>query len=611
MISERYEEVLANAQGNPLFLEEFSRAFRPGALDGTIERQRRQSSGVVDDAEFGHAALSSTIEDLISARLDSLSLDGRRLLELAAVIGETVPRRLLSVIIGSAVASRIDALDELIEGEFLARSSGPTGDFLVFSHGLLREVCYDTALKSRRRELHAMVMEAYEILYEERLDEFCGELAKHSVIAEIWDKAAHYNFSAAQKAQDFSSFRSAHRYFDTALSAIEKLPKNEDIERLEVDVHLAHRATQGALGLLDDMRKDQERAEALLRGKADTARLCAVKTAQTFANSYGGDLGSAIAAGEIALELSLKLNNPARRLAATYHLAQAKLWSGAFQEVVDLLSGDRDLITGELRTERLGTAGTTSVLWLGHLGAAQTYRGNFDAAHAVFDQMRQIGEATGRPYDRAMADFYMGFGYSYRGEYRAALGPIDAAEKACAEATIPFLVPVILIIKGYALGRSGQPKRAQEILDEAVGLSDRTGLDYAKAWSRCYLAQVQVTRGALDAAADTLSVARGIAEQHGYRGVLALAHRLGAEAALAAEPPRTDDAAVELDRAADLAREAGMEPEMAICEWLRADILDVSGIADASEETRAAAAKRFKALGMKYPARSVGWSGTK
>jgi len=135
------ERILDKAEGNPLFLEELTRAAAESG-DGSAE-------GPVPD----------TVQDVVSARVDRLPEPARRLLQCAAAVG-----RGFSVAVLRAVCEEPETLDRtlrlLTHLEFLEeRFEGGESTFL-FKQALVHEVVLGGMLERHRRALHERVAAA-------------------------------------------------------------------------------------------------------------------------------------------------------------------------------------------------------------------------------------------------------------------------------------------------------------------------------------------------------------------------------------------------------------------------------------------------------------------
>jgi len=213
------DRLTARAEGNPLFVEEMIRSLRErGVLD------RRDGHILVrDDAD---AALPGSVRDVIAARLDQLDPETREVLQTAAVIGRTVFGRLLAAVRpGEGGLDR--PLRELTErGLLVERRTRRTGARVVrtlvaeteyvFQHALVQESAYDAIAAPARRELHGRVATAIEAIFADRLPDFYGMLAYHSVRASDLAKAEAYLFKAGEQAARAAAASEALRCFEQA-----------------------------------------------------------------------------------------------------------------------------------------------------------------------------------------------------------------------------------------------------------------------------------------------------------------------------------------------------------------------------------------------------------
>src|SRR5262249_31607725 len=110
--------ILAQAEGNPVFLEELARAVRDGGGGGD-------------------PAVPDTIEQVIQARIDRLPLPHRNLLQEASVVGTDVPLALLRAVTDQSDEMLQRALAELTGSEFLQLAG--EGQY-TFKHALTHEV---------------------------------------------------------------------------------------------------------------------------------------------------------------------------------------------------------------------------------------------------------------------------------------------------------------------------------------------------------------------------------------------------------------------------------------------------------------------------------------
>ena len=204
--------IRAKAEGNPLFMEEIVRSLLE---QHALEREHSGRGWQAVEAAH-HLTIPDTIQGLLQARLDRLEPEVREVLRVASVIGRTFFYRVLA-----AVAQGGDALDTHVErlkdlDLIRERRRLPELEFL-FKHALIQEAAYASMLVRRRRELHKLVATSVELLFADRLEEYCAVLAYHYGRAEEWEKAHEYLFKAGDQAGRLAADSEALAHYQQAL----------------------------------------------------------------------------------------------------------------------------------------------------------------------------------------------------------------------------------------------------------------------------------------------------------------------------------------------------------------------------------------------------------
>ncbi len=172
--------LVREAEGNPLYLEELSRALLEGGLE---PRGRTWTISVRADL------LPPALENLLVARMDRLSPEARQLVPVAAAIGRTFPVAALEEIVGGDVG---DGLTALLRSEIVREDRRYPVFECSFTHGLLHDAALSTVTSTRKRELYARVASAFESLYAESLDDHLERLAHYHAQAGNLPKAFEY-----------------------------------------------------------------------------------------------------------------------------------------------------------------------------------------------------------------------------------------------------------------------------------------------------------------------------------------------------------------------------------------------------------------------------------
>jgi class 3 adenylate cyclase/pimeloyl-ACP methyl ester carboxylesterase len=255
--------IVERAEGNPLFVEELSRAL---VEDGTLQR----TNGTYRLARPpGEVAVPGTIQGVIMARIDRLPEAAKTALQVASVIGREFSARLVERVAAMGDGAQ-RALGELRAVELIYEKSVSPELAYMFKHALTHDVAYDSLLRQRRRVLHRRAGEVIEELYADRLPELYETLAWHYVQGEMWMKAVFYLVRSADKARGQFGFADGARYCE---QAIEILDRNggEEAERLQALERLGD--LRSLLGELEPANKAYDRALEVASAPPDRLRV--------------------------------------------------------------------------------------------------------------------------------------------------------------------------------------------------------------------------------------------------------------------------------------------------------------------------------------------------
>src|SRR5436190_472891 len=208
------ELITRRAEGNPLFVEELSRALLE---DGTLQRD---NGGLKLARPLSAVVIPDTVQGVIMARIDRLPEAPKAALQVASVIGREFSAQLVERVAALPQDAR-QALGELRAVELIYQKSAFPELAYLFKHALTHDVAYESLLKQHRRALHRRAGEVIEDLYAERLSEFYEALAGHYLQGEVWPRAVEYCLKAAGKARAHYAYRQAIRQCEDALRILE------------------------------------------------------------------------------------------------------------------------------------------------------------------------------------------------------------------------------------------------------------------------------------------------------------------------------------------------------------------------------------------------------
>jgi ABC-type oligopeptide transport system substrate-binding subunit/class 3 adenylate cyclase/tetratricopeptide (TPR) repeat protein len=216
-----HAQILAQAEGNPFFLEELVRSL---VDSGAVERV---AGGWRFDHETG-VEVPATVEKVILARVDRLSPDCRRVLTAASVLGRQFSLPLLRGVTHDTADLR-DSLRELQRLDLLREGRRWPQPEFRFKHVLIQETVYRTVVGSERRALHREAAEWLEQRRDEGGHEVLGLLAHHWLATEDLDKAIGYLTRAGDKARQDYALDEAIEHYEQLVPLLERRGESQAV----------------------------------------------------------------------------------------------------------------------------------------------------------------------------------------------------------------------------------------------------------------------------------------------------------------------------------------------------------------------------------------------
>lgn len=224
----RSDERFFNPQGNPFFIEEMMRSLiQQGVIVETAAGWDLR--GELD-------SLPTTIEGVITARLDRLDNRIRETVQVASVVGRRFELNILRGITNDD--DLVNQMDRLTNADVVLPDHIAAELAYLFKHTLTRDVAYEGILYARRRELHRRVAARIQEVYRQNLVDVLPILARHYARAEAWHEAVRYYREAgiASQKRYYNAEACAH-YRDALellpnLSAFDRSLEQELTERL-------------------------------------------------------------------------------------------------------------------------------------------------------------------------------------------------------------------------------------------------------------------------------------------------------------------------------------------------------------------------------------------
>ena len=566
-------EIVAKADGNPLFLEQLT-----------------LHAGEAKDLRSG-LMVPDTIHDVVMARIDRLPDQLKQLLQIASVIGREFSLRLLSIVWRGAEPLE-NLLRELNRLEFVSERVVGDGVVYVFRHALTQETAYGSLLERHRRAHHGTVGYAFEELYVGRAHEVAELLALHFGRSDVAEKSVDYAILAGEKSQSRWANSEALTYFNDALHRLDLLPDTEANRLRRIDAvikqgdgkfalgqHAKHIQALDQIGSLVDKTGDPRRratwhywrgwAHILIGGQPDVA-IDYCNKATGFAAAAGLD--------EI-------------KAYAKSCLAQVYLTAGRFREAIE---------SGE---SALGSFAALGNLWwagrtITHLAPAALALGEWDRSLNYCRRVLEYGVTLNDARLRVIGLWRMGAAYIHRGDAQRG---VQCCNEALAVGPVPYDATMAKAARGYGEIKLGLLDAAIADLNKAVGWFESSRLRYTHSRYALWLAEGHLRRGDRAIARSLIERVLETSRNTGYLHFDGLACWLMGECVALEAPPAAEPY---IETAIEILERIGARNDLARAMVTRAALRQAAGDLATARELLDRADAIFQELGtLDEPAR--------
>jgi class 3 adenylate cyclase/tetratricopeptide (TPR) repeat protein len=560
------ETILTRTGGNPFFIEEVVHGLWES--DVLIESEGRVmvQAGVTP-------RVPSTVQEVLTARLDRLPPSAKLVLQPAAVCGRSFWQGVIEhVLPGAPVTESIATLDR---ERFVLPRPVLGEPIYMFRHALIQEVAYQTQLQSQRRASHAAIGEAIETLYADRLDEFVNELAFHYRHSDNDPKALKWLVQAADRAKALYANQEALSLYAAAL---ERAPDGEG--PLEAGTILERSGdVQALIGRYDEAIASFGAARVSIplptpvtRARLERKTGTALRIKGAYAEAEAALTEARAALGDLADIESAYINLQVGQLNwRTGQYAAAREALGHAAEVATLMQQDAVLAEG---LKQLGNVPL-------HAGDPREAVELFQRSRLIFEQLEDIA---------GIADIRLNLGVAY-----GRMGRWDECLAELGSASALFERIGDLRSIGVVRNNIGQVHRGRAEYDQAITAYEQAAqilsdIGYAAGAANALmgLGMARVEAGQLTQGRADLLEAEARFVALGRSMYLAEIHRSLAEAELAAG--NMDAAAQAAQRSLDLARAANAPHEEAMTQRVLGQLALATG--DRTEARRLLEASR-------------------
>jgi len=583
--------VLEKTEGIPFFIEELMRSLR---YQGIIENRDNKYCLAKDIRDV---TVPSTIQDVIMARMDSLLEGAKALLQTGSVAGREFSHDLIQKVTGLSEEELLSHLSVLKDSELLyERGIYPQSNY-VFKHALTQDVAYNSLLHKRRREIHENIGKALEQIYAERLEELCEILAYHALKGEDWQRAYKYSRQAGLKAFSHSAYEEAQQYFEDALTALKKLPRERTRIEEEIDLRFNMRSALLPLGRNEEWGEWVRGAESLAREINDDARLSNVFSYLSSLHWIHDQTRKSIELGGKALTLAERTGDFSTQVATMLHLGIYYFTSGDYPKQVECHQELRRRLTGEAAFQQHGLTSFPGAWARGNLALGRAELGNFDKIEEIGREALEIAERVENAFTLVITYALLGTAYLRFGKVEPALLLLEKGHELCRLSKVQFVYPYTVGSLGYAYLLANEPVRALTLLEEGTKPGNLEG----GVWTvhpLTVLGDTYRAVGEMALATETVANALWLADEGEERGFEAWATLVMAR--INADAGRLGEAEEWYRRALKQASNLSMRPLVAHCHKGLGHLYLKTENSDEARSELAAAIELYRSMDMSF-----------
>jgi class 3 adenylate cyclase/tetratricopeptide (TPR) repeat protein len=494
-------------EGNPFYLEE--------VINSLIETETliHDNGGWRLAGPIRESDVPPTMHGLISARLDRLQKEKKRILQEASVIGRVFPYKILSAT--TEFKKELDQYLSDLESLDLIRTRSPGPDLeYFFKHALTHEAVYNGLLKKDRQRIHERIALAMEQLFGDRILEICEVLAFHFKRGLSITKTIDYLVKSGEKSLQRYAVEESHQYFQEAFELLSKAASHfGEEQRLLIEVLIKWAPVfyyRGDFKGLNELFSNYETAARTIADKSSLGIFLAwlgfaVLVRNRPRDSYkylrtALDLGEQISNQKVIGYACTWLSYTCSDLGL---LVEATAFGKRAQEISRSMRSDHYLYFKSL-------AG---------IGQTCFFTGDRKTAIEIGTTLVEFGEKQSNIRSTVLGHTNRGFGQFLAGDFPSAIACFRRAVQAAAD---PFYVQYPAFFLGLSLLLDGKINEAESALQELSNFSDIFGAEGMALPAQAYLGVVSITKGQLKPGLRMLEQSMRAAKENGRKFLYAL-----------------------------------------------------------------------------------------
>lgn len=543
------KEIVDKTDGNPLFVEELTKAvLETGVL---VE----DSGGYRPGGPVPALAIPETLQDSLMARLDRLH-SVKEIAQVGAAIGREFSYELISAVVGGEEYALKHALSELEQAELVYRQGELPEAVYRFKHALVRDAAYESLLKSRRQQLHGQIARTLEDRFPEVVMNEPEILGHHFTEAGFIEFGTSYWLKAGTRALNRSENSEAVKHLRRGIELIRDLPASSDRARKELDFYLslgpAVAATEGDGA--EETVKVFSRARQLLGDRGTLKEQTTILWGAYLAHAIRGEHGAALEVAQQCLALGTGHNHPGVLALANRFMGQTLHSMGAFVDSRTHL--ERTLALCANNSETIATYRSfgvdDQVYTLAFLAITLLILGHPQQSAAAWEEAETRARALDRAFTTALAFTNLAVLGTMGGDPQHALANADEAITISVDSGFASLERRARFFRGSLFVRAGDPQLGLKFMQSALTSVERNSETGRRTVYLCHLASAYASLGQPDVSLGMLDEALQRVEATGERVFEAELYRV--QGKILVSLGKREDGEANLKRALTIAR---------------------------------------------------------
>jgi class 3 adenylate cyclase/predicted ATPase len=497
LAGEIIEQIADRTDGVPLFIEELTKS--------------------VLESGAPLVGIPATLHDSLMARLDRLA-SVRRVAQIGAAIGREFSYPLMRTVSRLPEDELQTALRRLVNSELVFQRGVPPDAVYIFKHALVQDTAHSSLLRGSRQQLHAQIAEALETQSPELADSQPERFAQHYAEAGLVEKSVNYWGKAGNRSAARSAMPEAAAQFQKGLDQLALLTDTPERQRWELELRSALGAVLQAVEgfAAPETGHAYARARELWEQLGSPSDYLHVPYGQSRYHMNRGEFDLALRLGQDLLRLSSQRDDSVGLVLGHYAAGHNLMFVGKLaasrthlEEVIALCNpisqrslvrqaGDDPRVNSQAflgivlfcsgfpdQALRRSNAAVAEARKLAHpptlamslaFGArVHSLDGDDAALGKRVSELIAVATEQGFPFWRSLGTIHLGLLKVKNGDVAEGMLLLRSGLSAQRATGSAILVPYHIALLAGACEIAGQSEEAWTLLEDALGIVDRTG----------------------------------------------------------------------------------------------------------------------------------------